>query len=92
MVVAAVADLPRAVAGGGCAAAAGVGFPTALADASAKCRPEEAYPVLVMGTQVRGVASLLWGCALIRIAGNVGEICWNPMSSRAMPLLRGCSP
>ncbi|CAL8466428.1 g5964 [Coccomyxa elongata] len=54
VVVAAVADLPRAVAAGGCAPAAGVGFPTALADASAKCRPEEAYPVVVMGTQMMG--------------------------------------
>lgn len=53
MVVAAAADLPRAIAGGGCASASGVGFPLPLADASAKCKPEEAYPVLVMGTQVR---------------------------------------
>lgn len=59
MVIAAVADLPRAVAAGGCAPAAGVGFPTALADASAKCHPEEAYPVLVMGTQVRGTVSTI---------------------------------
>lgn len=57
VVVAAVADLPRSVAGGSCASAAGVGFPLALADVSAKCKPEEAYPALVMGTQVCGVAS-----------------------------------
>lgn len=53
VVVAAVADLPRGVAGGGCASAPGVGFPLALADVSAKCKPEEAYPALVMGTQVQ---------------------------------------
>jgi hypothetical protein len=58
-VVAAVADLPRSVAGGSCASAAGVGFPLALADVSAKWKPEEAYPALVMGTQVCGVASHL---------------------------------
>jgi len=47
-----VADLPSSIAAGACALQPGCGFPLGLTEASAKGRAEEAYPVLVLGTQV----------------------------------------
>ncbi len=47
-----VSDLPSSIACGACALQPGSGFPLSLAEASAKGRAEEAYPVLVLGTQV----------------------------------------
>ena len=52
MLVMGVADLPASIAGGACALQPGCGFPMNLSEVSAKGRPEEAYPVLVLGTQV----------------------------------------
>ena len=52
MLVMGVADLPASIAGGACVLQPGCGFPMNLAEVSAKGRPEEAYPVLVLGTQV----------------------------------------
>ena len=49
-----VSDLPGSIACGACALQPGSGFPLSLAEASAKGRAEEAYPVLVLGTQVGG--------------------------------------
>jgi hypothetical protein len=47
-----VGDLPANIAGGACTLQPGCGFPMNLTEVSAKGRPEEAYPVLVLGTQV----------------------------------------
>lgn len=52
VVVVGVSDLPRSIAGGACALQPGSSFPLSLADVGAKPRAEEAYPVLVLGTQV----------------------------------------
>ena len=52
VVVMGVSDLPGSIAGGACALQPGSSFPLSLADVSAKHRAEEAYPVLVLGTQV----------------------------------------
>ena len=52
MLVMGVSDLPSSIACGACALQPGSGFPLSLAEASAKGRAEEAYPVLVLGTQV----------------------------------------
>ena len=52
MLVMGVADLPASIVGGACALQPGCGFPMNLTEVSAKGRPEEAYPVLVLGTQV----------------------------------------
>jgi hypothetical protein len=56
VIVAAAADLTRGVAAGASSAAcppAGPGFPLPLAEASPGCKPDQAYPVLVIGTQAR---------------------------------------
>ena len=56
MIVAAAADLTHGVAAGASSAAfapAGPGFPSPLAEASPGCEPDQAYPALVIGTQVR---------------------------------------
>ena len=47
-----VSDLPSSIACGACALQPGCSFPLSLADASAKNKAEEAYPVLVLGTEV----------------------------------------
>ena len=53
VVVMAVSDLTRAIAcGGSSTAPGGPAFPLGLAEASPTGKPEEAYPVMVMGTQV----------------------------------------
>ena len=52
VVVMGVSDLPGSIAGGACALQPGSSFPLSLADVSTKLRAEEAYPVLVLGTQV----------------------------------------
>ncbi len=51
MLVMGVSDLPSSIACGACALQPGSGFPLSLAEASSKGRAEEAYPVLVLGTQ-----------------------------------------
>lgn len=48
----AVHDLPRGIISGGCTTDPSIGFPMTLEEVSPKNRPEEAYPVLVIGTQV----------------------------------------
>ena len=52
VVVMGMSDLPSSIACGACALQPGSGFPLSLAEASSKGRAEEAYPVLVLGTQV----------------------------------------
>ena len=52
MLVMGMSDLPSSIACGACALQPGSGFPLSLAEASSKGRAEEAYPVLVLGTQV----------------------------------------
>jgi hypothetical protein len=55
----AVNDLPRSIIAGGCVTDPAIGFPLSLAEVSAKGRPEEAYPVLIIGTQVLATRTLL---------------------------------
>jgi len=52
VLVAAANDLPRAVAAGGCLPAC-ADFPLPLQEACASGRPEQALPVLIIGTQAR---------------------------------------
>ena len=52
-----VADLPSSIAAGACVLQPGCGFPLGLPEASAKGRAEEAYPVLVLGTQVNNFSA-----------------------------------
>ncbi|KAK9812968.1 hypothetical protein WJX72_006606 [[Myrmecia] bisecta] len=55
VVVASMNDLPREVASGGtCALCEGTSFPLPLAEASTTGRPDDAYPVLIIGTQSLG--------------------------------------
>lgn len=76
MLVVGVSDLPSSIACGACALQPGSGFPLSLAEASSKGRAEEAYPVLVLGTQVslppsrRGQLSLSQSTALC-LSGHV---------------------
>ena len=52
MLVAAANDLPRSVASGGCLPPSAA-FPLPLQEACASGRPEQALPVLVVGTLAR---------------------------------------
>ena len=75
VLVVAVHDLPRAVvAGGTCGPRSEAGsFPQLLSEASPSGRPEEAYPVVIMGTRAR-TASFHWhiSWALCLLAGDAG--------------------
>jgi len=56
VLVAAANDLPRSVAAGGCLPACAA-FPLPLQEACSSGRPEQALPVLVIGTQARPPAA-----------------------------------
>lgn len=62
VLVMAVHDLPRGIISGGCTPDPSIGFPMTLEEVSPKNRPEEAYPVLVIGTQVgrQKISCCLW--------------------------------
>ena len=66
VVVMGVSDLPGSIAGGACALQPGSSFPLSLADVSAKHRAEEAYPVLVLGTQVSIAGELCCSTDVLR--------------------------
>lgn len=71
MLVMGVTDLPSSIAGGACALQPGCGFPLGLTEASAKGRAEEAYPVLVLGTQVNISVILLCHPSLWKNCSNL---------------------
>ena len=74
VVVMGMSDLPSSIACGACALQPGSGFPLSLAEASSKGRAEEAYPVLVLGTQVNlDPMQLLQGPAALIVGLNTAH-------------------